>query len=179
MGLDPIRILGIDPGLRNTGWGVIVCAGSRLSFVACGSVRSSPQADLACRLRELLEGLGRVIADHAPHEAAVEETFVNRDPQSALKLGQARGVALAAPAMAGLPVAEYAANLIKKTVVGAGHAEKTQVAAMVRLLLPTSAAASPDAADALAVAICHAQHRGAPRLAAAAARATNVDRRSR
>ena len=141
--------------------------GSRLGFVACGSVRSSPKGELASRLRELHEGLSKVIADHAPHEAAVEETFVNRDPQSALKLGQARGVALAVPALAGLPVAEYAANLIKKTVVGAGHAEKAQVAAMVRLLLPTSLAATPDAADALAVAICHAQHRGARALLAA------------
>jgi crossover junction endodeoxyribonuclease RuvC len=156
-----IRILGIDPGLRTTGWGVIACHGSRLSFVASGCVRSSPSASLAERLRQLLEGLGEVIGAHGPHEAAVEETFVNRDPQSALKLGQARGVALAAPALAGLPVAEYAANLIKKTVVGSGHAEKPQVAAMVRILLPASTAATPDAADALAVAICHAQHRGA------------------
>lgn len=161
MSLAPIRILGIDPGLRNTGWGIISCAGARLSFVACGSVHSTAGAELASRLRELLEGLSRVIEEHQPAEAAVEETFVNRDPQSALKLGQARGVALVAPALAGLPVAEYAANLIKKTVVGAGHAEKTQVAAMVRVLLPLSAARTPDAADALAVAICHAQHRGA------------------
>ena len=102
-----------------------------------------------------------VIADHAPHEAAIEETFVNRDPQSALKLGQARGVALTAPALAGLVIAEYAANLVKKTVVGAGHADKTQVQMMVRVLLPASGATSADAADALAVAICHAQHRGA------------------
>lgn len=166
-----IRILGIDPGLRNTGWGVIVCAGARLSFVACGSVRSNPGADLAARLRELHEGLARVIRDHSPQEAAVEETFVNRDPQSALKLGQARGVALVVPSLAGLPVAEYAANLIKKTVVGAGHAEKAQIAAMVRLLLPTSRAGSPDAADALAVAICHAQHR------TARARAANLKER--
>lgn len=156
-----IRILGIDPGLRNTGWGVIDCAGARLVFVACGSVRSNPASGLAERLRELHEGLSAVIRDHAPDEAAVEETFINRDPQSALKLGQARGVALVVPSLAGLPVAEYAANLIKKTVVGAGHAEKTQIAAMVRLLLPTSRAGSADAADALAVAICHAQHRGA------------------
>ena len=103
----------------------------------------------------------RIIADYAPHEAAVEETFVNRDPQSALKLGQARGVALTAPALAGLIVAEYAANVVKKTVVGAGHADKQQVQMMVRVLLPSSAASSADAADALAVAICHAQHRGA------------------
>lgn len=157
----PIRILGIDPGLRNTGWGVIACVGSGLVFVACGSVRSNPAGTLAARLRELHEGLSGVIREHAPDEAAVEETFVNRDPQSALKLGQARGVALVVPSLAGLSVAEYAANLIKKTVVGAGHAEKAQIAAMVRLLLPTSRALSPDAADALAVAICHAQHRRA------------------
>jgi crossover junction endodeoxyribonuclease RuvC len=161
MVIPPIRILGIDPGLRNTGWGVIVCAGSRLSFVACGSVQSTRGTELASRLRELLDGLNSVIREYAPAEATVEETFVNRDPQSALKLGQARGVALVAPALAGLPVAEYAANLIKKTVVGVGHAEKAQIAAMVRLLLPASQANSPDAADALAVAICHAQHRGA------------------
>ena len=176
MSAAAIRILGIDPGLRNTGWGVIVCAGSRLSFVACGSVRSAQGRDLAFRLRELHEGLSAVIAQYAPHEAAVEETFVNRDPQSALKLGQARGVALAAPALAGLPVAEYAANLIKKTVVGAGHAEKPQVAAMVRLLLPTSQAGTPDAADALAVAICHAQHRGARALREAAAALSGAPR---
>ena len=156
-----IRILGVDPGLRNTGWGVIVCAGARLTFVACGSVRSTPGRGLAERLCEIHRGLSSVIRDHFPDEAAVEETFVNRDPQSALKLGQARGVALLAPSLAGLPVSEYAANLIKKTVVGAGHAEKAQIAAMVRILLPNSRAGSPDAADALAVAICHAQHRGA------------------
>lgn len=155
----PIRILGIDPGLRATGWGVIACAGVGLAFVACGSVRSSPDLDLPMRLRELHNGLREVIAEHLPDEAAVEETFVNSDPQSALKLGQARGVALVVPSLAGLPVAEYAATLIKKTIVGAGHAEKAQVAAMVRVLLPKSRATTPDAADALAVALCHAQHR--------------------
>lgn len=157
----PIRILGVDPGLRNTGWGVIECQGSRLSFVDCGRLQPDPEQAMGARLRDLHEGLMRVIADYAPHEAAVEETFVNRDPQSALKLGQARGVALAAPALAGLIVAEYAANVVKKTVVGAGHADKQQVQMMVRVLLPSSAASSADAADALAVAICHAQHRGA------------------
>ncbi|MFT4097384.1 MAG: crossover junction endodeoxyribonuclease RuvC [Rhodoblastus sp.] len=160
-----IRILGIDPGLRNTGWGVIEAEGSRLSFVACGALHSDAALSLAERLRQLHEGLAAVICAHAPHEAAVEETFVNRDPQSALKLGQARGIALLAPAVAGLPVAEYAANLIKKTVVGAGHAEKTQVAMMVRVLLPKCDLKSADAADALATAICHAQHRGARALA--------------
>lgn len=160
----PIRIIGIDPGLRNTGWGVIEAAGSRLSFVACGVVRSDSALSLADRLRQLHDGLSGVIHAHMPQEAAVEETFVNRDPQSALKLGQARGVALVVPALAGLPVAEYAANLVKKTVVGSGHAEKPQIAAMVRILLPRAEAQSADAADALAVAICHAQHRGAKAL---------------
>jgi crossover junction endodeoxyribonuclease RuvC len=128
----------------------------------------------------LHHGLAEIIARHQPGEAAVEETFVNRDPQSALKLGQARGIALLAPSLAGLPVAEYAANLIKKTVVGAGHAEKAQIAMMVRVLLPKSDAMSPDAADALAVAICHAQHRGARALAAdLAARSAPPARASR
>ena len=161
MSVSPIRIIGIDPGLRNLGWGVIESHGSRLSFVACGSVHSDGALTLAERLRQLHEGLSAVLRDHAPAEAAVEETFVNRDPQSALKLGQARGVALLVPAIAGLPVAEYSANLIKKTVVGSGHAEKTQVATMVRILLPRCDPRSPDAADALAAAITHAQHRGA------------------
>ena len=161
--LSPIRILGIDPGLRATGWGVIEAHGSRLAFVACGQVRSDAADPLAVRLKTLHEGLAGVIAAHAPHEAAVEETFVNRDPQSALRLGQARGIALLAPALAGLPVAEYAANLIKKTVTGAGHAEKTQVQMMVKVLLPRADFSSADAADALAVAITHSQHRGAAR----------------
>jgi len=160
----PIRIIGIDPGLRNTGWGVVEALGSRLSFVACGVVRSDSALSLADRLRQLHDGLSGVIHTHMPQEAAVEETFVNRDPQSTLKLGQARGVALVVPALAGLPVAEYAANLVKKTVVGSGHAEKPQIAAMVRILLPRAEAQSADAADALAVAICHAQHRGAKAL---------------
>ncbi|MBY6240647.1 crossover junction endodeoxyribonuclease RuvC [Methylosinus sp. Sm6] len=157
---ETIRILGIDPGLRNTGWGVVEASrGSRLGFVACGSLHSDAGASLAERLAQLQRGLAAIIEAHLPHEAAVEETFVNRDPQSALKLGLARGVALAAPALAGIEVAEYAANLVKKTVVGNGHAEKAQVAMMVRVLLPASRAESADAADALAVAICHAQHR--------------------
>jgi crossover junction endodeoxyribonuclease RuvC len=161
MAASSIRIIGIDPGLRNLGWGVIACEGSRLSFVASGTVRSDAARRLSERLCQLHDGLARVIAEHKPNEAAVEETFVNRDPQSALKLGQARGVAMLVPALAGLSVAEYAANLVKKTVTGAGHAEKAQIAMMVRVLLPKSDAASPDAADALAVAITHAQHRGA------------------
>ena len=174
MGISAIRIIGIDPGLRNLGWGVIDSEGSRLSFIACGAIHSDAKLGLAERLRQLHDGLAEVIRAHAPMEAAVEETFVNRDPQSALKLGQARGVALLAPALASLPVAEYAANLIKKTVVGAGHAEKAQVAMMVRILLPKCDAKSADAADALAAAITHAQHRGArameARLAAGAGR---------
>jgi crossover junction endodeoxyribonuclease RuvC len=162
----PIRIIGIDPGLRNMGWGLVDAEGSRLSFVACGVVRSDGALELGDRLRQLHEGLAAIIHAHRPDEAAVEETFVNRDPQSALKLGQARGIALVVPALAGLRVAEYAANLVKKTVVGAGHAEKRQVAAMVRVLLPRAEGLSADSADALAVAICHAQHRGARALAA-------------
>jgi crossover junction endodeoxyribonuclease RuvC len=167
MSSAPIRIIGIDPGLRNTGWGVVDSLGSRLSFVACGVVRSDANLALSDRLRQIHDGLAAVIHLHMPIEAAVEETFVNRDPQSALKLGQARGIALLAPALAGLSVAEYAANLVKKTVVGAGHAEKTQVAMMIRVLMPLADAKSADAADALAIAVCHAQHRVArARLAA-------------
>ena len=159
--MPAVRILGIDPGLRHTGWGVIEAEGSRLAFVACGAIHTETAQNLAERLRRLHDGLAAVIVAHGPDEAAVEETFVNRDPQSALKLGHARGIALLAPALAGLEVSEYAANLVKKTVVGAGHAEKAQVAMMVRVLLPRSEALGADAADALAVAICHAQHRGA------------------
>ena len=160
MNKTAIRIIGIDPGLRNMGWGVVDTLGSRLVFVACGSVHSDAKASTGERLRQLHEGLAAVIATHGPDEAAVEETFVNRDPQSALKLGQARGIALVVPALAGLPVAEYAANVVKKTVVGAGHAQKEQVMMMVKVLLPKSDGLSADAFDALAVAITHAQHRG-------------------
>lgn len=165
-----IRIIGIDPGLRCMGWGIIDVDGTRLAYVASGRIHSNDKATLATRLSELHEGLAAVISRHAPREAAVEETFVNRDPQAALKLGQARGIALVVPALAGLAVAEYAANLIKKSVVGSGHAEKDQVALMVKFLLPKSDARSPDAADALAVAITHAQRRGAARWALALAR---------
>ena len=142
---------------------MIEATGTRLAFVACGTVRSDGGDALAERLRTLHDGLATIIEAHKPHEAAVEETYVNRDPQSALKLGQARGIALLVPALAGLSVAEYSANLIKKTVTGAGHAEKTQVQMMVKVLLPRCDFGSPDAADALAVAITHAQHRGALR----------------
>lgn len=162
----PIRILGIDPGLRKTGWGLIVCEGSKLSFVGCGCIESDGAASLPERLRQLHDGLTRVVASVSPDEVAVEETFVNRDPQSTLKLGQARGIALVVPALAGLSVAEYATNLVKKTVVGVGHADKKQIQMMVRVLLPKAETKSADAADALAVAICHAQHRGMRTLAA-------------
>jgi crossover junction endodeoxyribonuclease RuvC len=157
-----IRILGIDPGLRRTGWGIVESDGVRLSFVASGVIKASTDDDLAYRLREIYEGLKSVIAGHAPMEAAVEETFVNDNARATLKLGQARGVALLVPALLGLKVAEYTPNLIKKSVVGAGHAEKGQVQMMVKLLLPKAAFDTADAADALAIAICHAHHRTAP-----------------
>lgn len=154
-----MRLLGLDPGLRVTGWGVVDVDGNRLSHVADGAVRVPTDGSLAARLAALYRGLERVIADHAPEEAAVEETFANRNPASTLRLGQARGVVLLAPAQAGMAVAEYPANLIKKSLVGAGHASKQQVAMMVRTLLPAAALETSDAADALAVAICHAHHR--------------------
>ena len=159
MAQTAIRIIGIDPGLRTMGWGVIEATGPRIAYVASGAARSSEKSALAERLRELHKGLSAIISEHRPMEAAVEETFVNRDPQSALKLGQARGIALVVPALAGLPVAEYAANLIKKTVTGSGHAEKAQIALMVRTLLPESGPQGADAADALAAAITHARLR--------------------
>jgi crossover junction endodeoxyribonuclease RuvC len=158
---SPIRILGVDPGLSATGWGVVEASGSRLTFRACGSIVTDTEMGLGRRLAFIHRELTDLIAEHAPDEGAIEETFVNRDPRSALKLGQARGVAIAALALAGLHVAEYAANLVKKTVVGVGHAEKQQVGMMVKMLLPASNARTSDAADALAVAICHAQHRNA------------------
>ena len=166
-----IRIIGIDPGLRHTGWGVISAEGSRLSYVASGAVHTETGQPLGERLRLLHVGLSQVIEAEWPDEAAVEETFVNRDPQSALKLGQARGIALVVPALAGLPVAEYSANLLKKTITGTGHAEKQQVAAMLKILLPRSAAVAGDVADALAVAVTHAHHRRPPNFEAALARA--------
>lgn len=164
----PIRILGIDPGLRRTGWGVIACEGNRLSYLACGSVETSERAELATRLVAIHDGLARVIEEFRPDEAAVENTFVNKDAGATLKLGQARGIALLIPARAGLAVAEYAPNLVKKTVVGAGHAEKKQVRVMIGVLLPKADPQSEDAADALAIAICHAHHRASPLLRAVA-----------
>jgi crossover junction endodeoxyribonuclease RuvC len=157
-----IRIIGIDPGLRRTGWGVVESDGVRLGYVASGLITSDGDDELAYRLRQLFEGLLGVIASMKPDEAAVEETFVNKDPRSTLKLGQARGIALLAPASRGLKVAEYTPNQIKKTVTGAGHAEKQQIQAMVGFLLPKAKFDSADEADALAIAICHANHRTAP-----------------
>ena len=159
MGTRPIRILGIDPGLRRTGWGVVTIEGNRLSFLACGSVASDDKAALSLRLVSIHDGLREVVAAHAPDEAAVEATFVNRDAAATLKLGQARGIAMLVPALAGLPVAEYAPNLVKKTIVGAGHCEKVQIRMMVKVLLPKADPQSDDAADALAIAVTHAHHR--------------------
>jgi crossover junction endodeoxyribonuclease RuvC len=154
-----MRLLGLDPGLGATGWGVIEFDRGRLSHVGDGVVETDGARSLAERLVQLANGLEAVIADFRPDEAAVEETFVNRNPVSTLKLGQARGVALLVPARAGLPVTEYLPNLVKKTVVGTGHAAKVQIQMMVRSLLPGARISGADAADALAVAICHAHHR--------------------
>jgi len=153
-----IRILGIDPGLNVTGWGVIVQDGARLSLVGYGVIKAPPKAPMAQRLCFIFDAVEQLLADHQPHEAAVEDQFVSANPGTALKLGQARAAAMLAPARAGLPVGEYAPRLVKKAVVGTGAAEKSQVAAMVGVLLP-GAKAQADAADALAVAICHANHR--------------------
>jgi crossover junction endodeoxyribonuclease RuvC len=153
------RILGIDPGLRRTGWGVIESDGNRLIFVGCGSVEPREELPLASRLLAIHEGLAGVLADFKPLEAAVEQTFVNKDGVATLKLGQARGVAMLAPAMFGIAVSEYAPNQVKKTVVGAGHADKNQILMMLKILLPKAEPKSPDAADALAIAITHAHHR--------------------
>jgi crossover junction endodeoxyribonuclease RuvC len=166
-----IRLIGIDPGLRNTGWGIIDCDGNRLAYVADGAVHSKPKDPLAARLSQLYDGLAEVIARYAPLEAAVEKTFVNVNAVSTLKLGQARGIALLAPARAGLVVAEYPPNVVKKSVVGAGHAAKQQVQMMVSTILPGCLASTADAADALAIAICHAHHRTAPHLKLAAGEA--------
>ena len=162
---NSIRIIGIDPGLRRTGWGVIANEGSRLSYVADGTLTSDANASLAERLLQLHTRLAEVIEAWVPDEAAVEETFVNKDARATLKLGHARGIALLVPAAAGLQVAEYAPNMVKKTVVGVGHAQKDQIGAMVKILLPKCTPDSADSADALAIAICHAQHRGAQSLA--------------
>jgi crossover junction endodeoxyribonuclease RuvC len=156
---NAIRILGLDPGLNRTGWGLVVCEGARLSYVAHGVIAPSATLPFALRLLAIFEGLEAVVEAHSPHEAAVEETFINRNAGSSLKLGHARAAVMLAPARAGLPVAEYAARAVKKAVVGAGAADKTQVAFMVRRLLPTLGEAGADATDALAVAITHANLR--------------------
>lgn len=152
------RILGIDPGLQRTGWGIIEQDGSRLSFVAAGTVTSNAKTTTAERLYQLAAGLREVLLLHKPGLAAVEETFVNKNAASSLALGQARGIALLIPAEANIPVYEFATNQIKKTVTGVGHAEKQQIQAMIKILLPTAPVMGADAADALAVAICCAQH---------------------
>ena len=151
-------ILGIDPGLRHTGWGVVRQEDNRLSFVAAGRINPDSEQPMAERLRLLAEGIAAVIAAYAPQEAAIEETFVNKNAASALKLGQARGAAMLALAQGGLSVAEYGANKIKLCVTGYGHADKNQIQAMIRVLLPGTGKLAPDAADALAVAITHAHH---------------------
>lgn len=164
----PVRILGLDPGLRRTGWGVVVIDGSRLTHVAHGVIAPKETLAFADRLLFLFEAVVRIIEEHAPDEAAVEETFVNSNASSTLKLGHARAAAMIAPARAGLPVAEYAATVVKKAVVGTGAADKTQVAFMIRRLLPTAGDATSDAADALAVAIAHAHARKMKRIGSAA-----------
>lgn len=164
------RVIGIDPGLRNMGWGVIDMRGSRLTHVANGVCRSDGDA-LAERLLSLHQQLTAVISRYAPSSAAVEQTFVNKDGAGTLKLGQARGIAMLAVAQAGLSVGEYAPNSVKKTVVGVGHAEKAQVLHMVKMQLPGVEIHGPDAADALAIAICHAHHSDVGGLGAAIARA--------
>ena len=164
-----MRILGIDPGLRTLGWGIVDATGSRLRHVANGACRSG-EGDLASRLLALHQKLTAVVAQFSPDAAAVEQTFVNRDGAATLKLGQARGVAMLVPAAAGLVVGEYAPNAIKKTVVGVGHADKRQVLHMVQLQLPGAEIEGPDAADALAIAICHAHHMGTSQRLKVAAR---------
>ncbi|MGE5547360.1 MAG: crossover junction endodeoxyribonuclease RuvC [Solirubrobacterales bacterium] len=166
-----MRVLGLDPGLRITGWGIIEMVDNRLRHIADGVVRSDDKLSLAERLAQLHRGVQAVIAAWSPEEAAVEQTFVNKNPESTLKLGQARGAVLLAPALAGLAVGEYSPASVKQAVVGTGRAQKDQVGMMVRTLLPGCLVQSPDAADALAVAICHAHHRAtARRLAKVAAR---------
>ena len=180
-GLDRrvVRVLGIDPGLRRTGWGVIDVEGTRLSFVASGTIVPDDKLPLPLRLSAIYEALTDILVEWEPAEAAVEETFVNANPRSTLKLGQARGIAVLVPALAGMPVGEYAPNLVKKTVVGAGHGAKQQVGMMVRVLLPRAEIDGEDAADALAIAICHAQHRGAPKAPPALAEARSTPTKSR
>lgn len=165
--MTAIIILGVDPGLNKCGWGLVVSEGSRLSYVAHGVIKPPQQQQLASRLHDLYEALSEIIEKYQPHEAAVEETFVNSNARAALALGQARGVAMAAAARRGILVAEYAPTTIKKAVVGSGAADKTQIAFMVQRLLPAAGAVTADAADALGVALCHAAHGGFKRRASA------------
>ena len=159
-------IIGLDPGLRTTGWGVVDAHDNNLHHIAHGAISSVSSAPLAERLRQIHTGVLDVIAEFLPDEAAIEETFVNKNPSSTLLLGQARGAVMLAPALAGVVVSEYAANLIKKSLVGVGHADKKQVRMMVRMLVPGADVEQADAADALAVAICHVHHRTSPIAAA-------------
>ena len=168
--MGKVRIIGLDPGLRHTGWGIIEAQGTRLSYVADGAVHSVNEDDLATRLLQIHQQVLAIFDEFKPDEAAIEETFVNKDARATLKLGQARGVVMLAPAMRKIGVAEYAPNLIKKTVVGNGHAQKEQVKHMVKILLPRADLKTADSVDALAIAICHAQHRGAQALAEKLAR---------
>ncbi|MER8444503.1 crossover junction endodeoxyribonuclease RuvC [Mesorhizobium sp. M1066] len=156
---EAIRIIGIDPGLRRTGWGIVESLGNSLRFIASGTVKSDDKAALATRLCQLHDGLADILHSAMPHEAAVEQTFVNKDAVATLKLGQARGIAMLVPARAGLVVAEYAPNAVKKAVIGVGHGDKKQIHMMVKVLLPKAVFDTEHAADALAVAICHAHHR--------------------
>lgn len=167
------RIIGIDPGLRRTGWGVIDAVGNSVKFVASGSVTSDADEDLARRLVSIHDGLDAILHEYQPDEAAVEITFVNKDAGATLKLGQARGVVMLAPARRGLPVAEYAPNAVKKAIVGAGHAEKQQIRVMVNVLMPKATFTTDDAADALAIALTHAHHRGSTTARIARALATS------
>jgi crossover junction endodeoxyribonuclease RuvC len=174
-----MRVIGIDPGLRNLGWGVIDVAGSRLTHVANGICHSDgSDGDLAVRLLSLHSQLTEVLRTWTPDTAAVEHTFVNKDAVATLKLGQARGIALLVPAQFGLAVGEYAPNAVKKTVVGAGHAAKEQIRMMVSVLLPRAVFDSDDSADALAIAICHAHHRGAAKLRARSLENIAAERRA-
>lgn len=161
---EAIRIIGIDPGLRRTGWGIIESLGNSLKFVASGTVTSDGDMDLASRLCQLHDGLAEVVHSYRPDEAAVEQTFVNKDAVATLKLGQARGIAMLVPARAGLPVSEYAPNAVKKAVIGVGHGEKQQIHMMLKILMPKATFIGNDAADALAIAICHAHQRGGQKL---------------
>ncbi len=154
-----VRILGLDPGLRHTGWGVIDTVGNKLAYVSCGVIEPDPDLTLAERLHHLFSAVASLTAEFNPGECAIEDTFVNKNPTSTLKLGHARAAAMLGPASMKVPVFEYKPNLVKKSVVGAGHADKNQIATMISMLLPGSRAGSPDAADALAVAVCHAHHR--------------------